>query len=466
MLFSCDLVRDPEIRKKLDLISEIKSLAFPPLCLPNIHSKSGLESPPQFVAATKDTIVPMLSAPAMNCGMSIFITNLMKNDFSEDFLKKFAEALRETVGPRRTRWQILLNWLGISSGQTGKYDLSKEELESIFLNGAKSAVKKYGLSEKELEHIEYDGSMLTEEEKLKIDFASLVPRSAYTNGRHEMGYNFGGNHFLEFHVVEKILDGEKATRMGLKEGQIILFYHGGGGHATYHLGRYFARREKNTRAEKFFLFFLKFIFHFSSWEGIKNFRSRWQAYFSCKSFPEIPLDSPEGKRLMASIKIALNYGYAFRVALLRRINDALPKGKAAFFWDAAHNSITEEKFEGEDLVVHRQDAMRVFLGKPVMITGSNNTLGCIGIGSEGGSKTLWSITPSATKVIDTYKKQDKSKAENPPHATLVSKRQVKDLIRIAHITSEGLFDTVEALAKEDIFTPVAYIRPLASIKGH
>lgn len=466
MPFNCSTIEDPEIREKLKKIALIKSLIGDPLCLPNIHPKRGLESPPQFVVATYGTIVPMLSAPAMNCGMSVFITNLSQGDFSPAFLESFATNLRAGIANRVGRFRTLLQWLGIRKTTIGSYDLSPHELEEIFLDGARAAIKKYKLPAEELEHIEYGGSVLSPNEQKLIDLKKIIPHSSYTNGRHEMGYNFGGNHFLEIHVIEKILDPAVATQWGLHEGQLALFYHGGGGHATYHLGRYYARREKNTSMEKVALFFLKFFFHFLSWDGICDFRARWYAYFSQTPFPEIPIDSSEGKRLMQSIKIGLNYGYAFRVALLRRMNDALPKGEAHFLWDGAHNSIREEQISGKQAVIHRQDAMKVFLDKPVMVAGNNNTLSYIGIGRSGKDKTLSSVTPSAGQTIDTYVRTGKSKPETPRHITLISKRKNTTFIEKEHITSEGLFDVVREFEKEDIIQPVAYLRPLGGIKGH
>lgn len=459
-MFSCNDVTDPDIRKKLDNISQIKSLKGVPICLPNIHRKKGLESPPQFVAATCGTIVPMLSAPSMNCGMSIFKTSLREEQFSKEFLENFAASLREQVRPRLSRWKMALSWLGLHKRKFLRYDLSRQELEEVFIDGARAAVKKYHLDESELDNIEYGGCVLGYEEKQNINFKKLIPRSAYINGRHEFGYNFGGNHFLEIQKVENIMDPERAEKWGLKKGNILFFYHGGGGHATYHLGRYYASRQKNTSAEKAWLFFLKLWFHLGSPDALRDFHARWKAYFSSKPFPEIPIASGEGQRLFLSIKMALNYGYAFRVALLKRMRDALPGIRISFLWDASHNSIIEESPN----IVHRQDAMRIFPGKPVMIAGSNNTLSFLGIASSRGAKTLWSLTPSAAKNIERFTREGNTHEE--PHLTYVSKRKEPKLIEIKHISSEGIYDIVEKFEKEDIIKPVAWLRPLASIKGH
>ncbi|MSR76150.1 MAG: hypothetical protein EXS68_00985 [Candidatus Ryanbacteria bacterium] len=465
MSFSCDNIEHPEIRGKLGRIARVRSMARPPVCLPNIHPKAGLESPPQFVAATKDTIVPQLTAPAMNCGMSVFRTTLKKEDFSPEFLKDFATRLRSGVLLRESKWKGFLAWLGTYEKPSTKYDLTREELQSFFLEGASAAARKYGVAPEELGYMEYGGNIITESEQKDIDLGDLVPRSSWTNGRHEIGYNFGGNHFLELHTVEKIDKPDIASAWNISQGDILMFYHGGGGHATYHLGRYFGRREKNTPLEKFALFFLKLMFHFGTPESIKNFGARWHAYFSRNQFPETPINSPEGKRLWQSIKIGLNYGYAFRLALLARINDALPKGKAHFVWDAAHNSIMKETIDSQELIVHRQDAMRVFTGKPVMIAGDVGTLSCLAVGKDA-VETMWSATPSAAKEIGKYIKDGRSQKITPPQYTLVSKRKDPELIKKEHYTSEGLHAVVDELTKSGIIEPVVWLRPLGGIKGH
>ena len=464
MNFSCDNLAFPEVAEKISRVKKhVPDLARPLVCLPNIHPKAGLESPPQFVATTKDTIVPQLTAPAMNCGMSVCKTNLTRFDFSEEFFNNFASRLRAGAHPWIGKWKTALQWIGLYSRPATIYDLTKDELKGIFLDGAPAALLRYHLPQDEAERMEYGGCVLSEEEKKEINLAHLIPRSAWINARHEMGYNFGGNHFLELQYVEKILDKETAHQWGLREDQIVLFYHGGGGHATYHLGRYFGRREKNTPFEKLILFWLKLFFHFGSWKGIWHVRARWHAYFSRVPFPATPLYTKEGKRLMQSIKIALNYGYAFRAALLRRINDALPKGSASFLWDAAHNSIMEERVNGELLIMHRQDAVRVFNKKPVMIAGFN-TLSYLGIGMEQES-SLRSATPSAGKTIMRFKEESKSK-EDPQHTMLISKRKEKELKKVTQQSPEGLFAVTNELEQAGIVRPVAYLRPIATIKGH
>jgi RNA-splicing ligase RtcB len=453
-------------------IYPVKSLRAGPLCLPNLHHKENLEVPSPFVAATEGTIVPMFSAPSMNCGMGLIMSTLTKNDIDETFFEKFSRLMRREVSPRFSRFKTFLLWLGLAQRPHLKYDLSVRELEEVMLHGARAVLQKYTLPKEMLAHIEHEGQMFRDEEKQNVIFSEILPRSSYTNGLHDMGFNFGGNHFLETHYVEEIIDEQAANKFGLRKDQIVFFYHGGGGHATYHLGRYFARRAKNTALEKIILFWLKLFFHFGSWQGLRRARERWRYYFSRTPFPEIPLATEEGKRLMQSVKAGLNYGYAFRAALFARVRDALiDMGYApetvSLLYDAAHNTIFEETYDSTPLVVHRQDAMVARRGMPVFIAGYNNTRSYIGVGIDAPGASIGSVSASAAITI---KKIDGQKIDAPGasigmHTTTIYRHKEPLIKTVEHISDDGLLAVAREFEKDGIIKPVALIRPLAVIKG-
>lgn len=447
----------------------VKSVRAGPLCLPNFHTKEKLEVPSPFVAATEGMIVPMFSAPSMNCGMGLIVSSLTKNNVDEKFFEEFSRLMRREVAPRFSRFQTILLHLGFIKRPRKKYDLTKKELEDVILHGASAVTIKYGLSEKTISRIEHRGSLFSKTEKQKIYFSHILPRASYTNGLHDMGFNFGGNHFLETHYVEEIIDEEAAKKFGLRKDQIVFFYHGGGGHATYHLGRYFARRAKNTWLEKVALFWRKLFFHFCSWKGLRHARERWRYYFSCKLFPEIPLNTEEGQRLMQSIKGALNYGYAFRAAIFARVRDALeklfPEVSVALLYDAAHNTIFEETREGKTLIIHRQDAMVAHKDMPVFIAGYNNTRSYIGVGTGNAGSSLASVSASAAAAIKQFEKEGKSHSLAPPHTTTIYRHKEPFTKKVEHTTDEGLLAIAREFEEDGIIKPVAFIRPLAVIKG-
>ncbi|TSC72363.1 MAG: tRNA-splicing ligase RtcB, partial [Parcubacteria group bacterium Gr01-1014_70] len=251
-----------------------------------------------------------------------------------------------------------------------------------------------------------------------------------------------------------------------------IMYHGGGGAASHYMGRYFAKRKKDSKSFKtrLFQFIAKFLFHFSSWEGIWNFRLRWNYYFCPKKFQAVPVNTPEGARLFASIKASLNYSYAFRLAIVKRVADALqetfgPSVITNLLWDTIHNAIHKETIEGKEYIVHRHTATRVFDGKPVLISGFNNTNSYIGIGRAGAEQHLFSADHGAGETIKTHAESESAKPHPEKHSTdiYISKPPYKKTA--IHITNEGLDAVIQPLEDAKIMKRVALTRPIAVFKG-
>ncbi|TSC69615.1 MAG: tRNA-splicing ligase RtcB, partial [Parcubacteria group bacterium Gr01-1014_70] len=373
-------ITNPKFKQLLEHISSLPAIAKPIVCLPDIHLKENTEAPCSFVAAANGVIIPELTAPSVGCGMGIVITSLKRNDITPEKLEEFYKHMQEHRSIKFGTLKNILLWLGIIDRPRAKYDFSKKDLADAIRNGAKFAAQKYNMPPETLEHIEYNGDVMDESAKSAFPPEQILPRAAWASGRHDIGYGFKGNHFLEVQFIEHIPDEKTAASWGLSKDQVVIMYHGGGGAVSHYLGRYFAKRKKDSKSFKtrLFQFAAKFLFHFSSWEGIRNFRARWMYYFHPAPFQAIPANDPEGKRLMASIKASLNYSYAFRLAILKRVQDALQEtfvnnAHSSLLWDSVHNSIHEEKIDGKEYIVHRHTATRVFDGRPVLISGFNNT---------------------------------------------------------------------------------------------
>ncbi|MBI4121594.1 MAG: RtcB family protein, partial [Candidatus Ryanbacteria bacterium] len=219
---------DPRTAHILNEIAEIKSLASPAVCLPDLHLKDRTEAPSSFAAATECTIVPELTAPSVGCGMGIVVTELNAKDIDYKFFEAFYREMQKHRGPRYGHFKNLLLWLGLIARPKNKYDLSVEQFEGVVRRGAKAASEIYCLPAETLWHVEYAGSMFSEEEARELNFKSILPRVSYRSGRHDLGYGFRGNHFLEIQYVEEMLDIKTAREWGLREGSVVIMYHGGG----------------------------------------------------------------------------------------------------------------------------------------------------------------------------------------------------------------------------------------------
>ncbi len=454
----------------VEQISRLKSLAFPVVCLPDIHVKDRTEGPSSFAAATEGTLVPDLTAPSVGCGMAVVATHLVKDQANEKFFQDFFRAMRQELGPNYGISRNFLLMLGVIKRPRKRYDLTAAELESVLKDGAAAAVKKYGLPETILDKIEYRGSMFTEEEKAKVNLYDILPPISFRSGKHNLGYGFKGNHFIEIQYVEEILDEVAAGAAGLAKNQIVIMYHGGGGAVPYHVGRFYGNRKKNT-PKKFFLLLMKLWFHLGSFEGLKNIRTRLRYYFWPRTFTEIPADFLEGKRILFAIKTALNYSYAFRVATVARIQDALQKtlgGEAAkleLITDIIHNSIVKENIKGKDVYVHRHTANRIFPGKLTIVSGYNNTSSYLALGLENTENTLFSADHGAGETIKRIHREGGSGAHPEKLKTYFYESSEMHKTEIAHITDEGIELILNHLQNEKVIKPVARLRPLAVFKG-
>lgn len=465
----CDL-SNPCLREIFYEILKIKRLKAPIVCLPDLYLKARTEAPASIASAVKDTIVPTLSAPSLGCSMGIIATDLTKNDLTPERIKKFIASMQDELGKWYGFWENVFTWLGLKTRPLKKFDLTKDDFEKIIREGAKAAVKRYNFSESTLENIEMGGSVYETDELINLNLKKILPRSSFTNGRHDLGYGFKGNHFLEVHVVEAIFDIETASKLGLKEDQVVLFYHGGGGIVPYHIGRYYANRRKNNFKQKFFLTIGKIFFHLFSIEGIKNINSRLRYYFFPGTFQEIDAHSPEGKRYLLAIKAALNYSYAFNIAILARVRDALKKTyhekdpSPRLVWALAHNSIFKEKLEGEDYFIHRHTLNRIQVGKPAILSGFNNTVSYLGMGLNAPEKTLWSAEHGAGENIKRFKKENKSR-EIVDKETVILRTKKPFETHVAHQSDEGVDYVMSELEKAGLMRRVLSIRPVASFKG-
>jgi tRNA-splicing ligase RtcB (3'-phosphate/5'-hydroxy nucleic acid ligase) len=462
-------LHDSAVQNITGRISDIKSIQSL-ICLPDIHIKEGAEAPCSFVVATYNSIVSDLTAPSVGCGMGMIVTSLTRDDITPEKLELFYRHMRNHLGPRYGSLKNILLWIGIIRRPVHRYDFSKKELSDAVMYGGKMAVKKYHLPTDTLTHVEYGGDASEGDALAPFSLQDILPRAAWVTGRHNIGYGFKGNHFLEVQYVDEIIDESVATKWNLKKGGIVIMYHGGGGAVSHYLARYFANRKKDrgTWKSRTFQFTAKLFFHFLSINGIRHAYERWHYYFTPEEFEEIPANSYEGRRVLTSLRASLNYSYAFRLAIVKRIYDALDAVFGAdvqhtLLWDNIHNSIRKEQVGTRELFVHRHTATRIFKDKPVIIPGFNNTNSYIGIGLETGPEKLFSVDHGAGETIKRTHQEHFSKEISGTTDIYTAKEAYKKTI--PHITREGLDAVIKPLEEIGLMKPVVYTKPIAVFKG-
>lgn len=460
---------DPKRDAILASIARIPSLALPTLCLPDIHVKDRTEGPCSFAAATTSTIIPDLTAPSVGCGMGIIATSLTASDLTPERIESFYRAMKSDLGPRYGKFKNMLLWFGLIERPKMKYDLSVQEFEDIIRSGGNAAIKKYKLPADTINHLDNQGSYIHPSDWDGLKLSDVLPRISYRSGRHDIGYGFKGNHFLELQVVDELFDAATAKEWNLKQGQVVVMYHGGGGAVSYHIGRYFGNRKKNTWSQKLVLAVFKAHFHFLL-RHMRDWYTRARHYFFPHPFMELSLNTREGKRLWLATQISQNYSSGFRMGIYARVRDSLhdvfgAATSATLVWDAPHNSIMRETIHGKTLTIHRHTANPARPNIPVMLSGYNTTHSLLGRGKHGAEDALLSSDHGAGETILRARKDERSKQLSPPRFTSILQTRPPHHRAVPHESDEGLYDVATPLTQANIITLVASFRPIAVFKG-
>ena len=140
--------------------------------------------------------------------------------------------------------------------------------------------------------------------------------------------------------------------LGLSPGQITLQYHGGGGSLTGELGLLFGRRKrKPARQVRVQMAVQRPLYHFGQRAVAGDSCGAGAPTTSAGCACRRPLTGAEGERWLLANAMAMNYGFAFRLATLRepaaRCSAPASAPAARLVVDSPHNSIYDEEVDGE-----------------------------------------------------------------------------------------------------------------------
>ena len=270
-------------------------LPAPPVVLPDFHHKSKMELPSSVAVATRGTIRPDLTGSSVNCGMALIA--LDSDDPDPRAIERFMRGVRERY-PYPTK---------------GHKELSAAEVLEAAEYGAEFGVQRWGTPTDDLERIEEGGRLDLGRYGGMDRLRHELPGLAVQLARFRFGTIGPSNHFVEIQRVEEVLDPQTASLLGVREGQLTVQYHGGGGVLAGEIGRLFTRRKDYPRQIKAVNLALKPLFHLRTARSWNQLRQRLSLYFT-DGCPPVALDSDEGQRLMLANAAAMNYGFAFRVS--------------------------------------------------------------------------------------------------------------------------------------------------------
>ncbi len=362
------------------------------LGLPDRHQKGAMEVPSSIGIATRGFIVPEFTSVAVNDGMGVVVTNLDARDLTPERI----QALFLRIGSHASGHVLERN----------RYSLDSADVRRVLVDGGRAVTSRYDLDPATADRMENGGRIELPGDPERC-IRECVPGSLL-NGRlvaSEMGLNFGGNHFLELQVVDEIRDSALATRWGLRHGQVVVMYHLGPGPFSGTLLHHWSLRTKldSNRAPAFFL--SKLGFHFGQRLGQGNLLAKWNTHFRSNGWTPIPEDSNEGRAFNAAMAMAMNFGYAYRLATVRAIYDGLreafsPNVRAELLCDISHNGITQETLGGERSWVARHNACRLVPGQPTIVAGAWDVPSYLGLGLSDSEGRMHSYDHGAGHLIE------------------------------------------------------------------
>jgi tRNA-splicing ligase RtcB len=434
-------------------------LAAAPVVLPDFHHKHDLEMPSSIAVATLGTIRPEFTSASVNCGMALLTLNV---DLPGD------AAVRRFFDEVRRRYPHPPSW---------RRELSVRDVLSCAEQGAQFGVERYGLHPEALDRIELGGRLDLDRYGGVRRLRRELPALSFQVSRLRFGTIGPSNHFVELQTVDEILDPRAAEVLGVATGQVTLQYHAGGGQLTGQVGRLFARRRKMSRPLALTMAVGRPLAHLATARSLPQLRQRLALYFA-GGCPAVPVQDPEGERLLLANAAAMNYGFAFRTAtygtlstLARRVFGARD---VRLVVDSPHNSIYEEQIGGQRAIMHRHNACRAYpasmmppgtafgsVGQALLVPGTHRTSSYLCVASDGAERSLYSACHGAGTLIDQFAASGRSGPDPQNRTTLRYRYSQHEPAAVAQLDDHGIDEALAILARNGLVRPVARLRPVA-----
>jgi tRNA-splicing ligase RtcB len=418
------------------------------LATPDIHQ--GYDVPIGSVLGMEEVVVPAAVGFDINCGMRVLTTSLRARDVD---LHQLAASTRRDIP--------------LGEGKTN-ISLRRQDLEMVLARGVSGLLDIKHAGHKVWENWNSD------EERSNIfrieDGGSLdgdpaaVGETALKRGADQLATLGGGNHFIEFQIVEQVFDPSIAARFGIFEQQLVVMIHSGSRGLGHQVGGDYMKLASKLTGSK-------------------------------GPVPYLPLDSKQGRNYIGAMHSAANFAFANRhlMGLLaaRNIRFYHPNASIQLLYDVPHNIAKFERHGKKVLLVHRKGATRAFgprrmassgfadTGQPVLIPGSMGTGSYILTGVDQNARSLDSVNHGAGRAMSRTEaggKWRKGKMVRPPAVSdddferamegivliAESRKAVKEEAPQAYKDIDLVMETVlgAGLAKA-----VARMRPLAVLKG-
>jgi len=441
-----------QVRQDLSLeqamnVATLPGIVGPSMAMPDIHQGYGF--PIGGVAAMdwdEGVVSPGGVGFDINCGVRLVRTNLGEADVRARIKELIDQVFRDVP---------------CGTGGSGPLKIGAKQLDAVLQKGARWMVENGYGDERDLEYCEERGGMEDAD-------PGRVSERAKERGCPQLGTLGSGNHFLEFQVVDSIVDRDAARAFGIEAGQAAVLIHCGSrglGHQV--CTDYLSEMGAAMR--------------------------RYSIILPDRQLACVPIQSPEGQAYLGAMRAAANFAWANRQAILHFLRGSVRKvfGDAArldLIYDVCHNIAKREKhtYEGRKrtVLVHRKGATRAFppghrdlpgayrrTGQPVLVPGSMGTASWVLAGAQGAmDETFASVCHGAGRLMS------RTAARKGRNTAQVRKQLEEAGITVRSETRDGILEEVpeaykdvdeviEVVAQAGLATKVARLRPIGVIKG-
>ncbi|MER5449787.1 RtcB family protein [Streptomyces sp. NPDC002766] len=449
---------DPELLARVREGTETADLAAPPVVLPDFCHKGKSEMPSSIAVATRGAIRPALTDAALNCGMALAALDVPRPSASavEDFYRRVKHRY-----PNPPAW---------------RFELSRAEVLRAAVEGAGFAAERFGIDAADVERIEEYGRLPVEEYGGAARARRELPWICVQLARLRFGGIGPSTHFLELQEVEEVLEPEIAGRLGLHQGQVTLQYHNGGGVLTGQLGELYARRRAASRQLRVEMAVQKPVSHLLRAGSRDELRRRYASYFQ-HGCPSVPVDGDDGRRVLLAQRLAMNYGFAYRLATYASLSAFARLAFGAslrLVVDSPHNSVYEELVDGRPAFVHRHNAARAWTpdmlpghpafartGQPLLVPGTNRTSSFLCVPAPGAHRSLYTACHGTGSVISEFERSGRS-GPDPRHRHTMRFGYDRTAPRsVPQLDDTGVDAAVAILIGNRLVRPVVRLRPFA-----
>lgn len=434
---------------------------------PDFHKARGI--PVGTIMETSGFVVPQAIGNDINCGMRLHRTNLSAeevlartDDLETACRKMYFEAGRRIPTKFDHRESMFLN------GIQGLFDT----VERNFDEGLWSYFHRM-IQEETLCRIDRRGSLNVNRIHGLKDYIGK-PKSIHRDG--QIGSIGGGNHFVEFQRVEKIIDGAVAHAWGLVPGMVTVMVHTGSVAIGHACGSYYRDKVR-------------------------------EVFPAAVKHPENGIFVlPTGAAHLETAKLfwdamgnAANFAFVNRMFLALMAWSSLESlmGEVQFelLYDAPHNMVWPSNRDGRETVIHRKGACPArgyeamagtpfeYYGEPVLVPGSMGASSYVLAGSgfagtnqsaahgAGRAVSRGSAMKGFEKEFSKFLKEfrvvtpvDFRRQEVKLRRDIINKK-LADLKQEAPFAYKGIGPVIETIQDAGMARPVAELKPIMTVKG-